>query len=244
MPAKFHPVTPAIWDRTMRELSPEAKLVRLYLLTCANRLSEGLYQLAIGIVAHDTGLSPDAVVEALGELESVALASYDRDAEVVLDRTALRYAPLRNGTDREGNVKRDNRIAGAIRHIENVPDTPLKEAQYRLARDLSPALREAMDERFPELRYGSTDSRTVAEPSPLPGALSLSQGATPMDQAPRRAEPIREEQRRAESIDTPFPEDALILCAHCSESAMMMRPGEPKLYNGDPYCGWCVGTLV
>ncbi len=238
----------------MRELSPEAKLVRLNLLTCANRLSEGLYQLAIGIVAHDTGLSPHAVVEALGELESVALASYDRDAEVVLDRTALRYAPLRNGTDREGNVKRDNRIAGAIRHIENVPDTPLKEAQYRLARDLSPALREAMDERFPELRYGSTDSRTVSEPSPLPGALSLSRGATPMDEAPRRAEPIREEQRRAEKgregqrraerIDTPFPEDAPILCEHCSESAMIMRPGEPKLYNGDPYCGWCVGTLV
>lgn len=246
MPAKFHPVTPAMWDRTMRELSPEAKLVRLYLLTCANRLSEGLFYIPVGIMAHDTGLSLESVERAMSELESVALVSYDREAEVVLDRTALRYAPLRNGKDKDGNVKRNMSIPGAVRLFENVPDTPLKHDLFQLAAEHSPDLREALEERLPSLRPAIPRQGRPAL-APLEPALSSAQGASASAEPPRRAEPVREEremQSKHESSGTPLPVGALILCAHCSESAMMIRPGEPKLYNGHPYCGWCVGTLV
>jgi hypothetical protein len=149
MPAKFHPVSPTIWDRTQRQLGGPAKVVRYYVQTCPTRISEGLFQLPLGIVIHDTGLTDEQVRQGIDQLAAVGLVSYDEDAEVALDRTALKVNPLRNGVNsRSGEVAPDNRIAGALRMFDQVPDTVLKGEFVRLAREHAPDLADALVAEF------------------------------------------------------------------------------------------------
>lgn len=181
MPATYHPVSPAVWDRTMRELTVEAKAVRLYVLTCPTRVSEGLFTLAVGIIAHDVGLDESAVRRALDELEAAGLVAYDADAEVILDRTALRYTPLANG--KKGGE--DKRIPGAVRKFEAVPDSPLKAEALGLAKAYSPDLHDALVERL--------DSAAPPEEKPLRSPLEVAsvfaEGGSAELEAPRRVEP-------------------------------------------------------
>lgn len=221
MPAKFHPVPPTLWDRAMRGLSRDAQVVRLYVMTCKSRVSEGLFQLPLGILSFETGLDEDGVVKALAELDERGLVSYDDDAEVVLDRTALKYAPLRNGVDGSGQVKPDKRITGALRLFDGVPDTPLKAEFYRVAEEHSPDLAQALGERFPSAVFGAPCKplRSPFEEKPLPSPL---QGGS-------RGELSRGE---VSSEGT--------LCAWCSQPAMVGSGGEVQVGPDDlPWCGWC-----
>jgi hypothetical protein len=251
MPAKFHPVSPAVWDRSMRALSADAKLVRMYLLTCANRLSEGLFQIPVGIVAHDTGLPEEYVMLALEELAAAGLVMYDPDAEVVLDLTALRFVPLRNGRDKDGNPKPDARIAGAVRMLQGVPSTPLKRELFRMADEHSPDLASAISERFPELGTPSKQGPSTAPTRGHEGALAGSQGA-------RREEPSRyeqsgaeksraEEQRAAQAVaaamgvqvlESSAPADRAA-CGFCPDSVAPDSMGIFLQRHGRIWCGWC-----
>lgn len=180
MPANYHPVNPEIWDRTMREISPETAKVYFLILTCRSRNSEGLFSLAVGLIAHDTGLDEEAVTAALDDLSTRGRLSYDPDAEVVLDRTALKHQPLRS----EG----DNRIAGAVRKFEGVPDTPLKTEFLELAAVHSPALHRAILEKLGPFMP------SLPKPlrSPLEVASVFPEGASRVEEAPSRAEPERD----------------------------------------------------
>ena len=177
MPGSYHPVNPEIWDRTMRELSPETTNVYFYILTCRSRNSEGLFSLAIGHIAHDTGLDQEAVTAALDELSRRGRLLYDPDAEVVLDRTALKQHPLRSASDK--------RIVGAVRKFESVPDTPLKAEFLELTKVYSPELHRAILEHLGAL------VATPPEPlrSPLEVASVFPDGASRVEEAPSRAEP-------------------------------------------------------
>ncbi len=147
MPARFHFVSPGVWDRRFRELSCEGKVVAFLVWTGRTRLSEGLFELSPGHVAADTGLSVDQALAALQEIGAAGLADYDPDAEVVLDRQALRTNPLRNGLNKEtGEVQRDRRIKPAVQRFEQLPDTPLKATFLELADLHSPDLANAIRE--------------------------------------------------------------------------------------------------
>lgn len=180
MPANYHPVNPEIWDRMMREMSPETAKVYFHILTCRSRNSEGLFSLAVGLIAHDTGLDEEAVTAALDHLVTSGRLSYDPNAEVVLDRTALKQQPLRSESD--------NRIAGAVRKFESVPDTPLKAEFLELAKAHSPALHRAILEQLRPL--------TPTPPKPLRSPLEVAsvfpEGASRVEEAPSRAEPEME----------------------------------------------------
>jgi DNA-binding transcriptional ArsR family regulator len=215
MPAKFHQFSPAVWDRTMRRLSGPATLVRLYIMTAPTKVTEGLFALPVGIIVHDTGLSEENVEKGLAELAEAGLVDYDHDAEVVLDRWALRYTPLRNGTTTdkttgEVKVKPDNRIPAAVKLFEQVPSSPLKVEFYRLAREHSPDLAYALGERFPSLTLHAE------EPPPEPPSKPL---GSPLE-GPRkgRVEKSRDEQRRAEPEKSG---EGLLLCGveDCKRSA-------------------------
>lgn len=181
MPATYHPVSPAVWDRTMRELTVEAKAVRLYVLTCPTRVSEGLFTLAVGIIAHDVGLDESAVRRALDELEAAGLVAYDADAEVILDRTALRYTPLANGKRGE-----DKRIPAAVKRFEAVPDSPLKAEALGLANAYSPDLHDALVQRFTDASVRTPEEVAAVF---LEGASVRAEGVSERTEAPRRVEP-------------------------------------------------------
>ena len=142
--AKYHPVSPNIWDRKFREVgheSPEAQVVYLYLITCRHRGSEGIFSLSKGYISIDTGLLPDAVDEALDVLTKAGYVSYDSDNDVVLDRHALRYyKPVG-----------DPQTTGALNRLEQVPNSPLKKELVKLAFISAPDFADAIIEAFPQL---------------------------------------------------------------------------------------------
>jgi hypothetical protein len=98
------------------------------------RSNEGLYELPLEVAAADSGLTADEVRNAFQELSEASLVEYDEEAEVVLDRRALRINHLRHPrnaqgereTNEKGNLKRDLRIPAAVKLFEQVPDSPLK----------------------------------------------------------------------------------------------------------------------
>lgn len=141
MPASYHVVHGNVWDHTFRPLSTDAKLVQLYVWSSPLRLSEGLFTLPLGYVALDTGLDAGRVAAALAECEDAGLLRYDADVELVLDVSALRVNPLRNG-DRGP----DKRIAPAVRKLRALPASPLKKEFLRLAERHSPDLARALTE--------------------------------------------------------------------------------------------------
>jgi hypothetical protein len=229
MPARYHPVAPSIWDRAMRELSGPAMVVRFYVMTCPTRVSEGLFQLPLGHLIHDTGLQPEHVDQALSDLESAALVLYDHDAEVVLDRTALKHNPLRNGLNKKtGEVKPDNRILSAVKLFEQVPDTPLKLEFFRLAFEYSPDLAQPLGERFPSLTFATgphlEDTPFEAPSKPL---ASPSEGAS------------REEASREELSREGGGEGVVPACGHCLKDLSRVIGGEVDLKDDLPWCGWC-----
>ena len=157
MPARSHPVATALWGRRFRDLSPGAKLVHLYALTCPHRRSEGLYELAPAHASVDTGLDVDRVLEALEELTDAGFLMYDQDAELVLDPGALKVSPLRNGE------KPDKRIDPAVRHFELLPASPLKERFVEVAEDASPDLAAAIKARAPDPSEGASGGALQGE---------------------------------------------------------------------------------
>jgi hypothetical protein len=236
MPAKFHPVSPSVWDQTMHDLGVDAKVVRLYLLTCNHRLSEGLFDIKIGHIVTDTGLSAEVVGLALEELEHAGLINYDASVNVVLDRTALKYSPLRNGKSRDGVIKQDARIPGAVRLFENVPDTPLKAELYRLAARYSPDLKFALGERFPDLTFAVEGDIIASESRFFEGASDSPQAPSEAFRAPSRGEPVREEVRAG----IPSGVQPAGACAVCGEVAFTRSDGTIDYVGGRPKCNWCV----
>ncbi len=233
MPATFHTTSPAIWDRTQRQLSGPAKVVRYYVQTCRVRLSEGLFELPFGHLVHDTGLSETHARQGLGELDAAGLVSYDEEAEVVLDRTALLYAPLKNGVIKgTGEVKPDNRLTAAVRKFGQVPRTALRVEFYRLAREYSPDLADALvfahrdlgevDVDYSDVPFDPPDKRAPSEPLGSP-----SEGAS------------REEQSRGEPDKRKSGGGGATPCHWCGQESLV-EAGEVQVGPGEhPWCGWC-----
>jgi hypothetical protein len=150
MAAKFHSRPP--WSPQDRKLSKEALVLQDYLGRCPTRTTEGLFPLALGYVAVDTPLTKDEILAAIEELSRAKLFDYDIDNEVVLDRSALRINPLRNGADKKtGEVRVDKRIPNAVRLFLSMPDSRLKIEFMVLADIHSPDLANAIrsEESYP-----------------------------------------------------------------------------------------------
>lgn len=176
MPARFHMVSPSVWNRDFRELGGPAKVAYFYIATCRTRVTEGIFELPLGIMVHDTGLSEGHLRQGLAELDAAGIASYDEVGEVVLDRRALKDNPLKNGVDKDGVVKPDNRLKSAVKLFGQVPDSPLKAEFLRLAKEHSPDLAAKLVEDFGDL---TTTHRVEAPSEPLssPSEAPLSSDA-------------------------------------------------------------------
>lgn len=149
---KYHSLP--TWSSQDRKLSKDALVLQGYLDRCPTRTSEGLFPLSLGYVQVDTPLDETEIPDALDELSRAKLYDYDPEAEVVLDRTALRTNPLRNGVDKKtGEIRPDKRIASAVKIFESTPETGLKVEFVALADlhspDLADAIREASSYAYP-----------------------------------------------------------------------------------------------
>lgn len=232
MPARSHPVPTALWGRRFRSLSPGAKLVALYALTCPHRRSEGLYELAPAHAAVDTGLEVERVEKALAELTESGLLLYDFDAELVLDPDALRVSPLRNGVTRDGEPRADKRIDPAVRHFELLPPSPLKARFVAIADEASPDLAAAI-----RAHLGTSWEAPLEGPSEGASAGASARGS----QAPSRVGSGREEVEgppdAADQGESPLP------CHWCGDPALVtageLQVAVDQQGNERPYCGWC-----
>jgi len=84
-----------IWkDPKVQTISPEAKLVFIYLLTNENRTLSGIYPITIKTIAMETDYTKEQVEAALSELESREMVFYDNKNFVVWVVNALRYVIL------------------------------------------------------------------------------------------------------------------------------------------------------
>jgi len=163
----------------MRRLSNEAQIVFLYVLTCRDRRTEGLFELSAIRVAGDTNLRVTEVEAGFEELDRAGFVSYDADHEIVLDRFALHYSPLRPGRDKEtGEIRVNRAMSAAVRHYQTLSDSPLKPAFVEAAKRYSPDLysdlleggmgggiQGGIEGGYPFARGGSREEKSRAEQS-------------------------------------------------------------------------------
>lgn len=168
MPAKYHPVSPAVWDRTFRRLSKDAKVIAFYVWTCSTRCSEGLFRVPLAYIVSDTAIPEDKSLAALEELHRASLIDYDEESETVLDRVALKHNPIRNGVDRDtGMVTINKRLPGALKQLESLSDSPLLQSFAVIASRLSPDFGFAIYEKFSYLKPPSDSPASKPLASPL-----------------------------------------------------------------------------
>jgi hypothetical protein len=153
--ARFHPVSPGIWNHRLLRLGHVGALVYAYILSNEHRNSEGLYRLPLAYICADLELDKDIVTASLSLLETERLIDYDHHAEIVLDRHALKF--LRPVSERQ--------VTGAINKILKLPPTALLKELHGLAEVHAPELATAMKDPFPELA-GTDTQDSVSEQSP------------------------------------------------------------------------------
>ena len=75
--------TEVVWRNQLREFSPNAKLVGMYLLTAPSFNMLGLFAAPISTICIDTGLNQPAVLEAIEELTVSGFIKYNKEREEV-----------------------------------------------------------------------------------------------------------------------------------------------------------------
>lgn len=202
MPATFHPVTPQIWGtRAFRRLSCEVKVVYFYILTCQERVSEGLFNVAPEVVAAMTALDPTSIPAALHELEEAGLISWDADSELVLDRNALLTSPV--PAPKQGK-KPDGRAIGFAKRFVRLPPSTITEEFLDLAEQRSPYLVQVIEETRADILGGHSVAGEA--PGSLPATPTYPPGTDdgtptppwPDPHAPQRGEARRGEESREE----------------------------------------------
>lgn len=164
--APYARVCTIFWEVARRRKWPnDTVMMGLYLLTCSRKRTEGLFSLPLGHMLADlpSGWTPSRIRKALGQLEESGFAIYDKDAEVILITSALKYQSTTN----------PKHITAAIRKLAELPDSHLWPLFLKKAKEHAPGLYEAVENNLPHvLGYGMA---MASECHPLPQALALTQ---------------------------------------------------------------------
>lgn len=129
----YHSVPVAMYDRDFSKLSRNAQVLELYLRTCPQRSTEGLFRFGVGAAEDDLGIPRAELLAAMDEISHPRRPfMFDRTASVVLDMTALQVA--RTGVPKKlGAKSEDTRLPGALSKLRALPETPLMKQLYVLA---------------------------------------------------------------------------------------------------------------
>lgn len=121
----FVKLSPKFWvgptGRAIRKSGIEAQLVALYLMSSPHATYTSIYHLPMVYIAADTGISMDAVREALAAIERTGFARYDEDSECVW---VVEGAKWQIGEDLKAA---DSRVKAIQKEIDSLPsDCPFK----------------------------------------------------------------------------------------------------------------------
>ncbi len=121
----FVKLSPKFWvgptGRAIRKAGIEAQLVSLYLMSSPHATYTSIYHLPMVYIAADTGLSMDAVREALAAIERTGFARYDEDSECAW---VVEGAKWQIGEDLKAA---DSRVKAIQKEIDSLPsDCPFK----------------------------------------------------------------------------------------------------------------------
>ena len=112
----FTKINDGFWfDEEVLNLSPNAKLLLIYLMTNRHRNMAGLYRLPKIYVADDLQLPEQVAAAAWGELLNAEMISYDEQKRLVLVRDFMKHNPLDS----------PKQVTGAIKKIIELPKSPL-----------------------------------------------------------------------------------------------------------------------
>src|SRR4051812_26267309 len=116
-----HLFQPRFWsDPTIRAWPEADRLLALYLLTCPDRATEGLYRLRPHAVADDLAWEVVGVRDGLRRLAAHGFIKWDEQADVVLLVDVLRGMPALN----------PGQVGGAVNRVDSLPPTPLLRELY------------------------------------------------------------------------------------------------------------------
>ena len=95
-----------------RDLSDDAKVLALYLLTGPHSNIIGCYRLPDGYISEDLGWTLQRVSKGFGELFQKGFATRDEDTKWVFVNNHLKWNPLEN----------PNQITGGVKLYDQIPD--------------------------------------------------------------------------------------------------------------------------
>lgn len=88
----YRTIETSLWtDPVVRTLSPEGKLLFLYLITSPQGHVAGIYHLPPVLISHETGLTVQQIDTLSDTLSSVGLARFDKKTDVVWVKNMARY---------------------------------------------------------------------------------------------------------------------------------------------------------
>jgi len=169
-------------DPKFRDLSPLHRLSWVYVLTCPEHRSEGLFRVDVRDGARSIGISSDELVAHLEEFDRLGMCAFDPTTDLVLLWKSLGYSRVRNGNDAKGIVNRiklfhRHWMVGALLELAERYEGGLEPKD----RHLTTALRLHCNEIAPiDVRPEPNDNQTEtnAEPNENPLALALTPSLT------------------------------------------------------------------
>jgi hypothetical protein len=247
MPSVFHAVSPSIWqDRTFLRMPCDLKTIYLYVLTCPERVSEGLFKLVPESVSAMTSLSVDQVTVGLQELEEAELISWDSEHDLVLDRHALQVNPVPSP---KPGKRADGRAMGFAKRFVRLPPSRLCDEFLTLARQYSPCLIAEIEQVRAAIHELDAPSGVGGGAPPGPPETGVRSLEVPQRGDERRGDERSSEVERCErsassSSDTSNSPRGFLTVAPASQTARCHTCGTGFYAESADVqlCGWCRDT--
>lgn len=134
--ATWNRVYAQIWSNPeFRSWTEDGRHAALYVLTCDQRSTEGLFRLPLVFAAYELQWPQGRVDDAFAELESSGFVVLDRDVDLVWIVNALRWE----------QPKGDKRLKGAVAALLKTPKSSIRADYLENARIECPELADALD---------------------------------------------------------------------------------------------------
>ena len=137
-------------DEKVKELSDDARVLYLYILTSPHSNMIGYYILPKPYVAYDLNWSMERLEKPFAELLRMGLIKYCEQSDIVLVPNFLKYNTIQNS----------NQAKGAVNRLSMLPANSLVDDFITVAKRFAEPFVEQLSEGLPE-RYSNTVSVTV-----------------------------------------------------------------------------------